>query len=258
MSDFETTPLNQVVADNMQALVHCRLAQAKPVEILSDRGDKLLQVMEEANGQRFVKRSFGNGAVYYIERHGLSFNESWDAMHTVFSSIGAPVVKSVLFKKEGEYPYVAISKYLAEKVPVSSAPLKVKKKLAHGLGQMLKGVRGYMPAPEMVNGEMFQVTEQDGNPTVVLIDVDPYMVKKPRYGADTFNAHYIERIGGLLYDEWCTDNDDRGEVMRAFVRSVGDIVPDDIDRNPETFTAFSNVHLMSQGVDARQLGMFRQ
>lgn len=49
MSSAETITKYQKLADDMLSVVQTRLADTAPVEILNQRGDKLLQVVEEAD-----------------------------------------------------------------------------------------------------------------------------------------------------------------------------------------------------------------
>ena len=61
--------MNQIVGNNlaaMQEILHTRVEAAEPVETLSDRGNKLVQVVEEEGGQRFVTRSYTGEAVSEI------------------------------------------------------------------------------------------------------------------------------------------------------------------------------------------------
>jgi hypothetical protein len=44
--------------------------------------------------------------------------------------------------------------------------------------------------------------------------------------------------------------------MSAFAHSVGDIVPEDLSINSATFTAFSNIHRMGNGLGPEAFGIY--
>ena len=258
MSDIEKLSAYQSLADDLSSLIHSRIEAATPVEVLSQRGDKILQVVEEANGQRFVTRSFHEDAVRYIEGRGTSFTEAWDAMHSTFSGVGIEILPSSLLRQEGEYPFIAVSEYIPEEEDMTDVSTETKKALAYSLGQLLKPENPYLPAPEMVNRGMFQpIKQEDGSLRVVMVDTDPHMIDNPSRGRDMLIAHYIERFGDLVWNEWCSD-DERQDVAVSLVLSLSEVLGDSLgDIQSKTGIAFMDVHMMSNGLDPREMGLFR-
>lgn len=258
MSDTEMLGAYQHLADDMSSLIHSRIAAATPIEVLSQRGDKLLQVVEESDGQRFVTRSFQEDAVKHVEGRGMTFVEAWEAMHIVFSDVGIDVMPNTLYEQEGEYPFTAVSEYLPDEVDMIDVPTETKKAIAYSLGQLLKAESTYLPAPEMVNGGMFQpVRQQDGSLRVVMVDVDPHIIKNPKRGRDMLIAHYIERFGDLIWEEWCTETE-RQDVIVSLVLSLNEALGDSLgDVTSRTGEAFMNVHMMSKGLNPKELGLFK-
>jgi hypothetical protein len=141
----------------------------------------------------------------------------------------------------------AIDQQTAGEMPIISAPLAAKMNFAYDLGQMLRGKNGFLPAPEMFKAEMFEVTGEGYGTKIVLID-DPYVVKKPKDGDDTYTARSIDTIGSLLHDELCTE-DERGPVIATFVQSILKLVI--ANENQKIFEAFTDLHLLGQGLDLR-------
>ena len=255
MTQFEALPEHQALVDGMNTLALGRIAAATPIEVLSTRGDKLLQVVQEYDGRRFVTRSFTDEAVRNSE-HGLDFRQAWDAMHEVFSGDGVAVVPSILLTAGGEYPFIAVSEHITDSIPVIEAPTSLKIKLATHLGGLLKPQSGYTPTLEMVNAGMFTVIKDDrGEYKALMVDVDPHITRmnmdKNHYLTDNINAHYIKKLGELFWNKWCRE-DEREEVLEALVRSIADAVLDDPD-STNTFAAFLEIHHMSQGLNPEQV-----
>jgi len=252
MSETNGTTEYQAIADGLNALALGRIASATSVEVLSTRGDKLLQVVEEADDSKVVTRSFTRHAIAQSEWYGLNFKQAWQNMHDVFTGDGVGVVRSSLLTSSGEYPYIAVSEYVTEDMSLRDASTELKVKLARHMGGWLKPTAEQRPALEMLNEHMFTVVEdEDGSQTALLLDVDPHTLHQTTgrsAGArDMLNAHYIDTLGNLFWRKWCKE-DEREEVLRALVATVGDAVLDDLSTaSSKTFTAFSKIHFMSQG-----------
>ncbi len=259
MSDAELRPnLEQMLADDLVGVLKERVIAAEPVELLSDRGNKLLQVVEEADGQRFVARRFTDKAVDDIEAQaGTTMTEAWDIMQGSLAEAGIPVVHGFLLESVGNYPYVAISEHLADMEPLSAAPTELKEGLAQGLGRLMTvhGVAGRTASMDILNEHMFGVTrDRNGSPVAKFVDLDPQVKRKSMIATDSSNAAFMERVGVLLWSKWC-DPDERIPVISAFVKVIAGAVPDNFDRGPLTADAFMNVHMMSQGVAPEHLNL---
>jgi hypothetical protein len=124
MSNAELQPYaTQLLADDLIGVLKERIIAAEPVEVLSNRGNKVLRVVQEADGQRFVTRSFTHEAVDQIEGKALTtMFDAWDIMQGSLAEARIPVVHGFLLESVGNYPYVAISEHLADIQPLSAAP----------------------------------------------------------------------------------------------------------------------------------------
>lgn len=159
------------------------------------------------------------------------------------------------------YTFVAVSEYLPEQVSMREVPTEPKKILVQALGQVVKASSGYLLAPEMINGSMFHsVRQEDGSVRVVMVDVNLHVVQRSSFDADKITAHYITRIGSLLWDEWCT-NGERQEMLTSFAGSLAEALEDSqggFDASSLTGQAFINVYMMSTGFDPLELSSSRQ
>lgn len=242
----------QGLANSMNEMLYARVAAATPVEVLSMYDDKLLQVVEEADGRRFVTRSYTPEAVRVIEgNYGLDFRTAWEAMHEAFSGVGIDIVPSRLIETDGEHPFVVVSEYLDDGESLSTASTKDKIAVANGLGKLLATEGDYVPAPEMVREDMFMVVQRDGKVKVLLADIDPLMAPAYLVQENDNNSWFlIDRLAGLAWDKWCNE-DERIPVTSALVSALGDYALDRFDFDSRTTQAFMDLHLMSNGVDNR-------
>lgn len=243
----------QALADGMNELLYQQVLAAKPVELLSTHDDKILQVVETRDGERFVTRSYTPEAVSIIEQnYGLGFRAAWEGMHEAFSDAGLEVVPSRLIETEGEYPFIVVSEYLEEAQPLATAPTEVKQDIARGLGDMLTGNCYFTPTPEMIREDMFLVVERNDEPRALLVDVDPLVTAFFRIREnDTNSAFFISKLAELTWDNWCNE-EERVPVISALVQSLGDFALDKFEFGSATTTAFMDLHLMSNGVDIRR------
>lgn len=250
---YELGEVRQAIVNNVDAIIHSRIANAIPVETLSQRGGKLLQVVQEQNGQRFVTRSFTPDAVNYVERGDMTFTGAWRAMHDVFNQAGIEILPSHLLEAQGEFPFIAVSEYIDTNESLKDMPTELKVKLAQGFGQLVNPSNEIFPSLEMINRNMFMpTTRQDGTQCVYLVDLDP-LLTDPRLGrSDPWQSMYLEKLGDLFWDDWCND-DERSEVLGALVVSVSKALSEDMDMTGRTGGAFMDLHLMSNGVDNRML-----
>lgn len=219
----------QAVASDIDTLIHSRVSTAAPIETLSDRGDKLLEVVQEANGQKFVTRRFSRDAISRIEMGGLSFTEAWQAMHKKFGDAGIKIVPSHLLATEEPYPFTVVSKYLENGQPLIEAPTQTKIELANNLGKTLRG--RYMLQPAMLNPDMFMVdNSEDGSLEAYIVDLDPLIIPRPIVAnvelypwraknleaLDGIDAYYIDQLSGLFYNHWCTEEEKRAVLSTLY------------------------------------------
>lgn len=246
----------QVLADSACQLLYDRVTAAEPIETLSAHDNKLLQVVETADGERLVTRSYTPEAVEEIEyNYGLDIKSAWEKMHETFTQAGIAIVPSKLIEvKGGEYPFIVVSEYLEDAKPLVDASTTIKRDTAVGLSKLLIADGDFVPAPEMIRGDMFAVVERGGREEALLLDVDPLITPAYRMQKiDQNSRFYINRLAELAWDWWCTDEEERKEVISAMVMTLADFVTGRFDVESGTSRAFMDLHLMSNGVDMRQL-----
>jgi hypothetical protein len=242
----------QALADGMNELLYARVVAAKPIEVLSTHDNKLLQVVEAKDGERFVTRSYTSDAVATIEQnYSFGFRVAWEGMHEAFSEAGLEVVPSGLIETDGDYPCIVVSEYLESAQSLAAAPTEIKQTVASGLGKLLSGDCYFVPSPEMVREDMFLFEEHDGQPKVLLADVDPLMTPFFRIKDNDLNsAFFINKLAELAWDKWCSE-EERVPVITAMVQELSDYALDKFDFDSATTKAFMDLHLMSNGVDNR-------
>lgn len=246
----------ETLADSMNQLLYDRIASGNPVEVLSTRNDKLLQVVEASDGERFVTRSYTPEAVEEIEyNYGLDFQTSWHGLNEALTAVDIEIVPSRLIEVEGgEYPFIIVSEYLDDAKPLADASTDVKKDVATGLSKLLVTDGDFVPAPEMVREDMFLVVERDDHEKALLTDVDPLVAMTYRIQkSDRNSAFYIDKLAELAWDKWCSGDDERKKMTTAMALVLGDFALDDFDLDSSTSRAFMDLHMMSNGVDNRQM-----
>lgn len=238
-----------------------RVLAAPSIELLSDRNDKLVEVVRDVDGNRFIRRSYGREEVARIEQEGLSFAEAWDQMHRIFGDAGITIVPSVVFypaPTESQFPVVVASEYV-EGIALKLAGTAVKVSLATSLGNTLLRSGRYHPSLEPFASDMFKVKrDRAGAEQLVLIDVNPYLVDqenlfgKSEAAKDLWQASYINSVANLLWDNWCRPGE-RKEVSEAFFRSLSPLVEKAFASSDRarTLDAVMEVQSMAQGFDLR-------
>ncbi len=259
MTDFEAVGgEHQAFADDLGAFIHARITSATPIETLSERGDKLLQVMQEPDGQTFVTRSFTESAVREVEKTRMDFVEAWDAMHSVFRDAGIDIVPSYLLAGQGKYPFIVVSEHVTNVQPIDTAPTEVKKDLVERFGQLIQPNRdGFFISPQMINKDMFQlVLNKEGVPRVTLIDTDPHILPN-MYDSreDGIQATYIDLLAKLFWEEWCKP-DERVAVLSRLTTVMGDIVGEDLDIFSKTGIALHKIQMMANGIAPANMPQF--
>lgn len=234
-----------------------RVLNAQPIELLSDRGQKRVEVVEDINGSRFVRRSYRQGAIRDFEGRNLPFLSAWDAMHKIFSAVDIPVVSSVVFLPSGssEFPAIAVSEYFKDG-DVAAAPTDAKVRMATGLGLIPHVPGKYLPGFEVFEQDMFRVGKgTDGTEELVLVDVDPYLDEKDMVAStssqkDIWMSEYIKRITRIFWNKWCQPSDRRA-VFSTFIRSFGSQFDIETNFNSRTTQALMDTQAMSQGLNLR-------
>ncbi len=241
------------LASNMNQLLYERAAAASPIEVLSTHNDKLLQIVESSDGERFVTRNFTSLAIDDIRFcYGIGFRTAWEGMHRAFSDVALDIVPSGLVEADGEYPFIIVSEYLEDGQPFATAPTDTKKAVANSLGRLLTTSGDYIPAPEMIREDMFLVVQRNSEPIALLTDVDPLVTPSYRMqNDDTNSAFFISKLADLAWDRWCEESE-RVEVISALVVALGDYALDQFGFDSATARAFMDMHLMSNGVDNRK------
>ena len=56
---------------DLSVLIRQRIYTAEPVELLSARDDKRVELVRDITGNRFVRRTYSDEALDYIERSGV-------------------------------------------------------------------------------------------------------------------------------------------------------------------------------------------
>lgn len=259
MSNFEALGEHQIIANGVQALILARIDEATPVEVLSARGNKLLQVMQEADGTTFVTRSFTAAAVNHVEQRRISFAEAWDAMHSVYGDAGIDVVPSYLLASNGKYPFVAVSEHLVSGQHLIDAPTETKVDLAESFASLIQPNRdGHFIAPEMINEDMFQVvSNEEGEFRVVLVDTDPHILPNMyNWRDENLVEHYLKALTDLFWDKWCHP-EEREEVFSKLFQVMSKTVGEDFDLMSKPGLALQQIHMMSNGVDIRDMPLFK-
>lgn len=234
-----------------------RVLNAQPLELLSNRDDKLVEVVRDINGSSFVRRSYSQAAVHMFERVGIPFTEAWGQMHHIFGAVDVKVVPSILLHPsagESEFPVVVASEYLEnDNIAVSSTDAKIQ--IATSLGAIPYGSGKFLPGFEIFMPDMFRVgMDNTGIERLVLVDIDPYLSDRRNVVADMhlkdiWDSEYIKKISSLL-EGWCQPAERRA-VISAFIRSVGSKFDFDSRGDSRTFQAIMGVHSMAQGMNLR-------
>lgn len=252
---IESHPSPQLLVDDMSAVLHARILDATPIELLSDLDNKLVQVVQEPDGQTFVRRSYTQGSIANIKKLGLRFGDAWEAMHDVFADIGVDVVHSTLIETGQEgMPFVIASEYLADARPLIDASTESKVELAGNIGKLLTAGGFVTPHLQIFHEGTFMALEDEtGKDNVVLVDVDPHLDSLTRLqGDDPNSAFFIRQVAELLWKE-CAE-DQRTAVLNAFKGAVAGFA---IDRGlDDTYMAFNQLQAMSNGVSPKDIGLF--
>lgn len=251
----------QTLSWNVNRFIQKLVTEAKSVRLLSDRNDKTVELVVDANGNRFVRRTYSSKAIAEIaDKPGLTFESVWKEMNTVFSRAGVKIVPSFILSASPD-KVVVVSSYLDDARPVLAAPTDEKEQLAEGLGRLVDSQSNdFFPALQMFLPDAFHTTKgEDGHDMIMLTDVDPYphfysgsLMKFPKYKDATW-GQYIRHISELFYDHWCREEEKEG-ILGKFLEGVAQGIKnkDSIDNIMNTAEAINNTRMLQNGVDMRR------
>lgn len=237
-----------------------RVLNAEPIHVLSDRDDKLVEIVRDTTGARFVRRSYSKTAVSNVERVGLSFNQAWDTMHACYAAAGIKVVPSAVLhpsRAESAYPVVVAAEYVQDS-NIRDASESAKEKLAAGLGKLMGDTANkYFPSAEAYRPDMFRVEKDDsGEDRLVLVDIDPHLaswedIRTNIRAVDQRFAFYLSEVALFLQGSLCKPNE-KYPVMGAFIQSMGPVLRElGVDGEDMTLMTLMNLNAVSQGVDLK-------
>jgi hypothetical protein len=234
-----------------------RLGVASVLNLLSDRDSKLLSIMQEPDGRKFVMRAFEHGAERQFGGSfftpDLSFEEGLSAMINMYQSVGLDVVKSSLLPAAKDTQVTVISEYMPNLISVDDATLQAKKKAVNGLGRLLDPSIPYLPAPDALVCDLFMYhTDEYGEEQPIIVDIDPRLGLKELefdFGnrfSDTMRASYIERVGIMIEHWWANNDEEMAQLARGFFAGLSTIADDSIHEGHKTLEAITNVHALTQ------------
>ncbi|MCL5113782.1 MAG: hypothetical protein M1372_01265 [Patescibacteria group bacterium] len=122
----------QALSDNLSASIRQFTLEAKPVRLLSDSDDKKVELVEDRNGNRVIRRTYSPSVLRDISRSGLNFNTAYNAMHQEYDSVGITVVPSFVinpYDSNSGYPIAVVAEYLEGSEPVYFASTETKKEI---------------------------------------------------------------------------------------------------------------------------------
>lgn len=234
-----------------------RVLNAEPVKLLSDRHDKLVEVVRDINDTRFVRRSYSADAVGVFERRSLPFSEGINEIRQIFEGAGIELVSHRLFQfspSESQYPVVIATEFLEDGIEAASTEAKIQAAIALGTIPCVQS--DYHPGIEIFSRDMFRVKRgSNGTDRLLLVDIDPYLSDRfntsiSESATDIRNGGYIGKVSSLLWGSWCQP-DERRPVIGAFVYSLVAQSKLDLTGNSRTSKAIMIALDMSQGMDMR-------
>lgn len=232
-----------------------RVLNAEPVERLSDRDDKFVEVVRDINDTRFVRRSYSADAVGAFERRSLSFSEGLNELRHIFEGAGIELVSHRLFQfspSDSEYPVVVATEFLED--DIDAASLEAKVKAARALGTIPGVHSDYHPGLEIFSRDMFRVKRDETGERLVLVDIDPFLDDKfftniSESALDTRNYGFIMKTASALWNS--CQLAERRPVIGAFLRSLVSNPGFDITGNSRISEALMVTQAMTQGMDMR-------
>lgn len=217
-------PEYQRLFGNVNALAAQRALGLTP-EIFSTSDWKKVELINDPSGNRFVRRTYSQDAIRQFRfNSGVDFPDTWNAFQREFRRAGIDIVPGGIASADSTHA-VVMTEYRPDIRPVYDAPVAMKASFASTLGKLWVEAQEFYPRLEMLRHDTFAIAQgKDGNDSIVLIDVDPYLISKNIFEAnpkekDRMTARYIEYISELFFDRWCQEGEEEA-VMGRFVRAV--------------------------------------
>lgn len=252
MNEIPQNVGRQAFLTDLTTAVERRVASAERIRLLSERDGKTIEVVEDATGDQFVRRTYSATEWGGILPTGLTFQTAWEAMHRDFARSGIEIVPSFIVAQSRSIrdPIVVVSQFVQGAKGIKNASVEGKRKLAKSLGTLLSVSKEVLPLQQMLEPDKFQVgISTEGKPSIMLVDVDPYVQPKPSPEMlDSTEAAYINRVASLFYDSWCRKREAE-QVLGSFVASLLPLV--DQNTGMETMKAIANANMLKQGLDLR-------
>jgi len=247
----------ELLHDNLSEVIKLIILTAKPIQNFKEDAARKIELVEDVNGFRFVRRTYGRPSLKYISYSGYDFEHAWDLMHKNFQEVGIHIVPSFYIETAGSDlgEVTVVSEYLPDARPVIDASTDIKCELAASLGNLVYQSE-VLPSFEMLMPDMFHLTHKlDGAEVLMLTDIDPYLRPAEQKNPDVkagMDAAYIQRICYLFWDSWCKEVE-REEVIRQFVEALAKSSNFAVMQDEITSKAFAYAHAMTQGVDMRSV-----
>lgn len=249
----------QRLASNIGAVMHHRALESRVVRLLSDSHEKIVELVEDTDGNRVVRRTYQAGA-WGISRSKASFKTSWNNMLRDFGKAGINIVPSFIYSTNNDAIVIA-SQYLHDARPIIDASTESKVEFAKSLGVLMIQTRDFFPDIQMFMADMAHVTKgQDEKDKIILTDIDPYEApfspstirNIPRL-RDAQYSTYIKTVSRRFYDDWC-HGEEKEEVIGAFLNGVVSVFEIDptLASIMKTAEAFQQAQMLKSGIDLRK------
>lgn len=255
MTTFEGSPQDTLVTESMDPELYARVEDAITFNRLSDDASKLLEVVEERDGERFVTRCYTPDAVQKMEMRGhswgdLEFPEVWSVFRAAFSRANVPTVPSVLLEDVKDYQFVIVSDYIQDDIPVAKAPTEIKQEVAANTGRLVTAQGGRLIrhplSQEIMQDGMFMIAPaEDEQLAVTFTDMDP-LLSDNRYEDDR-RAAFIDRAVDYLW-RW-SDEEERSQVIGSFLDALDSSIKDGFTVKSLASAAFTRAFNMMHGAD---------
>ncbi len=263
MVTFEGLSQDTVITEDMNPELYARVEDAITFSRLSDDSTKLLEVVEEQDGEKFVTRCYTPDAVNDMEMREHSWGDAdfpqvWRAFRTAFSRAKVPTVPSVLLEDVKDYQFVIVSDYIEDEVPVAEAPSGAKQEMAANLGKLVTASAGGLIklalSPEIIQEGMFMIASAENERLcVTFTDMDPLLKPKFDISDDSRRAAFIIRATDLLW-RW-SNGEEREQVIGSFLNNLSDSITDDFSLTSVTSAAFTRAHNVMHGADPDHAGV---
>lgn len=248
---------HEQMATDATAVLARRLDEATTIEVLSTRYDKVLSVMQEPDGRKFVSREYEIGAEREFEQElgspGLPFAEGLAAMQDMYKRVGIAVVNSSVLPASVSKKTRVLSEYLPDAVEVRRASIDARKTAVSGLAKLLNPANPYLPSLAVITTDLFMfTTDAAGNQKPVIVDVDPRLqVKRSRFDsfgrmADSTRGAFMDHVGLHAEHFWSTNDTETSELARAFLEGLASIKDESVFNGTATLESLMNMHMLTQ------------